>query len=188
MVVTDFGKAGAKKSKKAKQSEVAEAEEADVGGEGPEAEPWGIYALPLDYEPIKEYVAKSQGVFEFEREGECVVCQEAMSSGEGLHAICTNEDCEGVGHLSCWGRHLLRHEDAGEDGVLLPIDGQCPRCKGQVQWADMMKELTLRTRGQKDVEKLLKTKRKRATKAKASAQATQATQAAQAAQADENSE
>ncbi|KAK0652589.1 hypothetical protein B0T16DRAFT_321830 [Cercophora newfieldiana] len=171
VVVTDFGKIGAKRSKKTAPIPVPE----DDNGEGVEdstaeqAEPWGIHALPLDYEPIKDYVVKSQNVFEFEQEGNCVICRDEILSGQGLHAVCTNEGCEGVGHLSCWSRHFLPASDLDGDGTILPIHGHCPKCKGGVQWSDMMKELTLRVRGQKDIEKLLKTKRKRAAKAKAAA-------------------
>jgi len=175
-VVTDFGQTRTTKAKSKKPASSAATEVSAEGVAGNSttggAEPWGIHALPLDYEPIKEYVIKSQNVFEFEQEGNCIVCREAIVSGQGLHAICSNEGCEGVGHLSCWSRHLLPAPDAGGDGSILPVQGRCPQCNGGVRWGDMMTELTLRIRGQKDVEKLLKTKRKRATtKAKTSAEA-----------------
>lgn len=129
--------------------------------EGAGGQPRGIHALPLDYEPIKDYVAKGQEIFEFERQGRCVVCREEMPSGEGLHALCTNDGCDGVGHVSCWSRHFVG-DGAADD--IVPVQGQCPKCKGEVHWGVMMKELTLRVRGQQDVEKLLKRKRKRARK------------------------
>ncbi|KAL2130054.1 hypothetical protein VTI74DRAFT_6948 [Chaetomium olivicolor] len=133
--------------------------EKDEEGEGADA--WGIHALPLDYEPIKNYVAKGQEIFEFERQGRCVVCGEEMPTGKGLHALCTNEGCDGAGHLSCWSRQFLK---GGESERILPVEGRCPKCNGEVHWGEMMKELTLRTRGPKDVEKLLKRKRRRTAK------------------------
>lgn len=148
----------------------AEAEQ-DSPGEEPAEEPEqkvGIHALPLDYEPIKGYVEKSQSVFDFEREGKCVVCHDAIDSGEGIHALCSNDGCEGVGHLSCWSRRFLA-DPGHENGGILPIKGRCPKCSGEIYWGDMMKELTLRLRGRKEVEKLLKVKRKRAVKGKAKA-------------------
>lgn len=173
-VVTDFGERGVRGS----GGGGGEGEEGRVTVEGKEqgerteggervvvdedqAPRWGIHALPLDYEPMKEYVAKGQEIFEFERQGRCVVCDEDMASGEGLHALCTNGGCDGVGHLSCWSRHLLGDGDADS---ILPLQGACPKCKGEVHWGEMMKELTLRTKGSKEVEKLLKRKRRRATK------------------------
>ena len=129
--------------------------EAGSGGANPSG---GIHALPLDYEPIKDYVAKGKDVFDFEREGRCVVCDEPMAPGQGVYALCTNGGCEGVGHLSCWGHHMLSAND--RQGVL-PVEGRCPKCKETVLWGDMMKELTLRLRGEKEVAKLLKAGRKR---------------------------
>ncbi|KAF4873237.1 Structure-specific endonuclease subunit SLX1 [Colletotrichum siamense] len=144
-VVTDFGPAS-----------TASSDEEPV--------PWGIHALPLDHAPMKEYVEKGQSMTSFEREGSCVICKEDLPHGEGLVAICPNDGCEGAGHLSCWGRHFLRREEGALQAVV-PIQGRCPQCRGEVRWVDMMKELTLRERGTKEIEALLKKKRKRAKKA-----------------------
>jgi structure-specific endonuclease subunit SLX1 len=158
-VVTDF--AAGKPTTKAPVSDV-EDENLDMTQK---PEQWGIHALPLDYAPLKDYVAKGNSVIEFEQEGKCVVCHEPLESGKGLHVICNNHGCEGVGHLACWSQHLLSSCEQGEDVDILPLEGACPKCHGAVDWGLMMKELTLRTRGKKDVEKLLKEKRKRAAKA-----------------------
>ncbi len=158
-VFTDFG------GGEGKDKEVV-AGDGEDGGEEVEAPPWGIHALPLDYEPIKEYVTKGQEIFEFEQQGKCIVCREELPSEGGLHVLCSNEGCNGVGHLSCWSRQLLGGRDSEH---IVPVEGQCPKCKGEVQWGTMMKEMTLRLRGRKEVEQLLKTKRKRATKKTAKA-------------------
>lgn len=163
-------KKGAKASEEdetaGEEDEKAENEEAT---EGPR---WGIYNLPLDHAPLAPYLEKGQDISTFEREGNCVVCQQQLEHDKGLYTICSNGECEGVGHLDCWSRHLLHQRgDDGANGVILPMEGQCPKCSGVVRWSDMMRELTLRVRGQKEVEKVLK-KRRRATgvtKAKAKA-------------------
>jgi structure-specific endonuclease subunit SLX1 len=152
-VVTDFGR-GASPSEGG-----TDAAPSDRVGGG--LHTWGIHALPLDYEPIREYVAKGQDIFEFERQGRCVVCRAEMQPGEGLLAVCTNDGCDGVGHLSCWSRHFLEGDEAGS---IVPVQGQCPKCDGEVHWGDMMRELTLRERGQKEVDKLLKRKGSRGAK------------------------
>ncbi|KAK2602317.1 hypothetical protein N8I77_008862 [Diaporthe amygdali] len=133
--------------------------------EGPK---WGIRALPLDYAPLAPYLEKGQNVTTFEREGNCVVCLQHLEHGKGLFAICPNGECEGMGHVDCWSRHLL-HQQGDGDGNVLPVEGRCPKCDGAVRWGDMMRELTLRVRGQKEVDKVLKKSRRAAglTKAKA---------------------
>ncbi|KAL1837281.1 hypothetical protein VTJ49DRAFT_4067 [Mycothermus thermophilus] len=166
VVVTDFG------------GDAGELERGEGEGDGPGEAKSGIHALPLDYEPIKEYVAKGQEIFEFERQGRCVVCREELPSSSfeaeetsrgGLQAICPNPECNGVGHLACWGRHLL--ESGGEPDEIVPIRGRCPKCDGEVVWVDMLKEMTLRMRGRKEVEKLLKKKRRKGKAAEKSAKA-----------------
>ncbi|KAF5010226.1 hypothetical protein FDECE_3585 [Fusarium decemcellulare] len=130
---------------------------------GPTSEPWGIHALPVDYAPMKEYVEKAHNIVSFEREGKCVHCHEELESNKGLQPMCPNDGCEAMGHLDCWGKHALRDED---EGTVIPKSCTCPGCGGEIEWADMMKELTLRVRGPKEVEKLLK-KRRRTKKAAA---------------------
>ncbi|KAI0835208.1 hypothetical protein F5Y06DRAFT_276981 [Hypoxylon sp. FL0890] len=120
--------------------------------------PWGIHALPLDYAPMKDYVTKTQSIYDFEREGNCVVCGDRLEPGKGLYATCSNAGCEGTGHVLCWSKHVLGKE-AGED--IIPISGHCPQCKGEVVWSDLMKEMSLRIRGAKEIQKLLKEPRKR---------------------------
>ncbi|KAK7407962.1 Slx4p interacting protein [Neonectria punicea] len=119
--------------------------------------PRGIHALPLDYSPIKSYVEKAHNVVSFEQEGNCVHCHEELESAKGLHPMCPNDGCEAMGHLDCWGKHALEGED---EGTLIPELCTCPSCGGEVRWAEMIKELSLRVRAPKDVEKLLKKKQR----------------------------
>lgn len=156
-VVTDFAPSESPAAKA-----VAEATAGEDAGTtdtaGPSEPAWGIHALPLDYTPLKSYVAKVDSIFSQGREGSCVVCAERLPPGLGLYAACPNAECEGIGHLSCWGKHLLGRNN---DDHVLPVKGQCPKCRGPVRWGEMMTELSLRVRGRKEVEKLLKEPRKR---------------------------
>ncbi|KAI2602213.1 hypothetical protein GGR54DRAFT_533439 [Hypoxylon sp. NC1633] len=154
-VLTEFGPM---------RSSSANVENDDDTGNNPER-PWGIHALSLDYAPMKDYVTKTQSMHDFEREGDCVVCGERLEAGRGLHAICSNAGCEGTGHITCWSRHMLGKE-AGEE--IIPTSGHCPQCKREVLWGDLMRELSLRIRGQKEVEKLLKKPRQRKVQADSS--------------------
>lgn len=123
-----------------------------------ESEPAGIHALDLDYTPIKEYVQKARDVVSFEREGSCVHCADELTSKEGLQAMCPNTDCRAMGHLACWSKHALAAE--GDSEAILPSRCRCPSCGGEVRWGDMMKELTLRVRGEEDVQRLLTVKKR----------------------------
>ncbi len=96
-------------------------------------------------------------VFEFEREGSCSVCNKNLEHEAGIYAICPSLGCEAVAHLTCLSKHFLNNEP----DVILPVSGTCPRCKTELRWVDVAKELSLRMRGQKEVEKLLRAKRAR---------------------------
>lgn len=133
----------------------------DETGDGASTEPlspWGIHALPLDYAPMKSYVEKTQELYSFEREGACVVCGESLPHDEGLYATCSNTGCEGTGHVACWSRHLLGDNVADD---IIPVSGHCPRCEGEVVWGDMMMEMSLRLRGQKEIDRLFKKPRRK---------------------------
>lgn len=162
-VVTDFGPDG-KGGRGTSSGDEAHADGASVAssaeGSASDTFRWGIDALALDYAPMKEYVEKSQSIFTFEREGTCIICKEELEHGNGLHVVCSASGCEGVGHLTCWSRHLLEQDQEGRDAVI-PVQGRCPSCQADVRWDDMMKELTLRTRGPKEVTRLLKPTKRR---------------------------
>lgn len=133
----------------------------DRAERGPSSEPHGIYALPVDYKPIKPYIEKAHNLVSFEREGDCVHCHEPLESGKGLHPMCPNGNCEAFGHIDCWSKHALKDDD---EDALIPRRCKCPSCGGDIQWGEMMKELSLRIRGPQEVQKLLKA-RKRTKKA-----------------------
>ncbi|KUI52569.1 Structure-specific endonuclease subunit SLX1 [Cytospora mali] len=147
-------------AKLSEEAETTEEEEEKAGDEATGEPEWGVHALPLDYTPLAPYLEKGQDINSFEREGDCIVCQQQLEHDKGLYAICSNGECEGVGHLDCWSRHLLHQQGDSADEVILPMEGRCPKCSGVVRWGDMMRELTLRVRGQKEVEKILKKSRR----------------------------
>ncbi|KAI1329846.1 GIY-YIG catalytic domain-containing protein [Xylariaceae sp. FL0255] len=166
-VFTDFGP-GAGSGERVDDASTATTA-ATTSEEHPEGDrPWGIHALPLNYTLLKPYVEKTKSLYGFEREGNCVVCGETLHPNEGLYATCSNTGCEGTGHVTCWSRHFLSKGEGndnaeGDDGDIIPISGTCPNCDGEVMWGDMMMEMSLRVRGQKEVEKLLKKPRKKRT-------------------------
>lgn len=114
-----------------------------------------IAALNVDYEKEKEHVKKAKDIVDFEREGACSVCQKGLEDGAGFYTICPKPGCETVTHVTCLSKHFLKDD---EDS-LIPINGTCPSCKTELRWIDVVKELSLRMRGQKEVMDLLKSKR-----------------------------
>jgi structure-specific endonuclease subunit SLX1 len=124
----------------------------------------GIAGLAVDYTNQKSYVEKAKEIVEFEREGSCAICKSDLEHDDGIYTICPSPGCESVTHMTCLSKHFL----AGDEETLVPIKGNCPSGNTELRWVDVVKELSLRMRGQKEVEKLLKVKRVRKTKVSAS--------------------
>ena len=116
----------------------------------------GVGALDIGYGNHKAHVAKGRELVEFEREGKCTLCKHDLKHNAGIYAICPNTECESVTHLTCLGKHFVEDSDS-----VVPIKGNCPSCNTELRWVDIVKEVTLRVRGQKEVEKLLKVRRAR---------------------------
>jgi structure-specific endonuclease subunit SLX1 len=135
----------------------------------------GIAALPLTYVPHKQHVEKGKAIIEFEREGSCSICSQDLIHDRGIYAICPHPGCESVSHLTCLSKSFLEGE-TGEHGsnrelsvtdrgpALVPMIGKCKCCGRAMKWLDVVKEVTLRMRGVKEVEGLLKEPRKKALK------------------------
>jgi len=117
----------------------------------------GIGALPVTYSPEKARLEKASDIIGFEREGSCTVCKNDLEHDGGVYTICPSPGCESVTHITCLSKHFL----ASEPEALVPIKGTCPSCQTEVRWVEVVKELSLRMRGQKHVEKLLRVKRVR---------------------------
>jgi structure-specific endonuclease subunit SLX1 len=121
----------------------------------------GIAALAIDYAPHRAHVEKSKDILDFEREGACSVCSETLDHGAGIYTVCPHAGCESVSHLACLARHFLNSEP--DRDAIVPIQGTCKDCGKLTRWVDIVKDVTLRMRGEKEVTKLLKLPRQKAT-------------------------
>ena len=68
---------------------------------------------------------------------------------------------EFVSYMKCLVDKFIREE--GQRGVV-PTTWSCPTCKVNLRWIDMVKELSLRTRGEKEIAKLMKKPREKKAK------------------------
>ncbi|KAI9760543.1 MAG: hypothetical protein M4579_001628 [Chaenotheca gracillima] len=133
----------------------------------------GVEAVEVDYASLRAHLEKSSGMLndlDHGKEFSCAVCHQRLASREPSPlATCPHGSCKAVSHLTCLSTHFLQHE---EPGTILPAEGACPECHRPTSWLDIVKELSLRTRGQADVEKiLLKAKKEQEKMEKAAATA-----------------
>lgn len=115
----------------------------------------GIHALDVGYSQMKSQLEKSQAVFEADATTRCAICREAVPSNGAASLVCTNKSCSAVTHMQCLSKSWLKD---GEDS-LVPTHGTCPGCQSELQWVDLVKDLSLRMRGEKEITAVFKPKR-----------------------------
>lgn len=120
-----------------------------------------IEKLDFSYLGTKAHLEKSKMLLEGNKRNACSVCN-VLIKNEALAVACPHADCSAVSHIQCLSTDFL-HREHGDGGrkVITPIGGPCPTCHTTTIWRDLVRELSLRLRGQREVEQLFKPTRKR---------------------------
>lgn len=119
----------------------------------------GLEAVDVAYGNLKTHLEKSLFLL---AEGEmikCAVCDKRVDQRKEMVVVCTEDDCRAASHMKCLSSQFLSGQEMKDP--MIPTEGQCPTCKTKIRWVDLMKEMTLRIRGEKEVEKLMKKPRER---------------------------
>ncbi|KAI3651247.1 hypothetical protein MP228_004728 [Amoeboaphelidium protococcarum] len=59
--------------------------------------------------------------------------------------VCRKLQCQSTCHLFCMAQYFLKIEGKDMGSILLPKHGQCPKCKLDLWWADLIRGLKVRT-------------------------------------------
>jgi len=116
----------------------------------------GIHALAVDYAPFKAHIVKSTSLIANTPSPSCGVCHNRVHTDQGIALTCPNASCNMISHLKCLSNHFLAADT--KKNVLLPIQGQCPQCKHELDWTELVREASLRLRGEDVVNKMLNPK------------------------------
>ncbi|KAL2010576.1 hypothetical protein VTN00DRAFT_6383 [Thermoascus crustaceus] len=122
----------------------------------------GVQHLDIGYGGMKGYLEKSLFLLDNSERIDCGVCKEALSMKDDLVVVCSETGCRCACHLICLSTRFL--EDSGVPDQMVPMDGSCPACKKTVKWPALMKELSLRTRGEKEIQAIFKKRKRSAAK------------------------
>ena len=123
----------------------------------------GVEGIDATYAPLKQHLQKSMALLEEKATLQCVLCTSSIEDTQRA-TVCPYDGCMATSHLLCISNHFLKMEK--QKDLLVPTVGQCPSCRRQTQWIDLVKEVSLRLRGQKEVASLMKIRKRRATKIK----------------------
>lgn len=112
----------------------------------------GIQSIDPTYKPLADFIEKGQFVLDESGELCCAICHNLMDSAQDLIVLCSQVGCQSVSHIRCLSDKFL----SGTPSAMFPSTGACPSCDSILQWAILMKELTLRTRGRKLIHEVLR--------------------------------
>lgn len=115
----------------------------------------GVEKLDFGYSGLRGYVTKAREVLA-SNGLKCAVCTKQIGKDQDLALVCEHEHCKASYHLDCLSKHFLQYEAGTSKPFVLPSRGQCPSCKGPSEWSTLTKELSLRTRGEKELATLFK--------------------------------
>ncbi|KAL9128053.1 MAG: hypothetical protein Q9217_003192 [Psora testacea] len=113
----------------------------------------GVEGLDIGYSALKDYVEKSISLLADDEDATCAVCSFQLERERRTALVCPHQGCRAASHLSCLARIFLAEE--GKEALLVPESGQCPACKAKTLWIDLVKEMSLRAKGAKEVALLM---------------------------------
>ncbi|KAL1848424.1 Slx4p interacting protein [Paecilomyces lecythidis] len=98
------------------------------------------------YNSMRSYLEKAKSVLDDSQNIHCGVCKELLQLKDQMIVVCPASSCRSTSHLLCLSSRFL--EESGEPDQMVPSEGICVACEETVQWPMLMKELTLRSRGE----------------------------------------
>lgn len=152
-VILDMKRPPAEKDENMKNGQAKSKPHAGVVGTG------GLESMDVAYGGLKNHVEKSVFLLAEGEGTKCAVCTEHVDQNTGLIVVCPLDDCRAASHITCLSSRFLPLDKF--TGAVIPTEGPCPACKESIRWVDLVKELTLRTRGAKEVGRLMKKPRGR---------------------------
>ena len=113
----------------------------------------GVEGLDVEYSQLKDHIEKSISCLSEHKAFKCAICAKDLDPKSAMALMCNQETCRTVSHLTCLATRFV--EDEGAKAAVIPVSGKCPGCKEELLWIDLVKELTLRLRGEGKVAQMM---------------------------------
>lgn len=117
----------------------------------------GVDGIDPTYAHMNDVLQRGRFILDEDEAHHCIICLKHMDLKHDLFTICSASDCQTLSHVSCMANHFLQFSAAES---VLPKTGACPSCRTNLRWLDLMKEVSLRSRGQKEIAKVLARRKK----------------------------
>ena len=115
----------------------------------------GVDGVDPTYASLRPVLEKAQLLLEEDSDLACGLCKQSLEPKHDLITVCSQANCQSINHMSCLSSQFLKAE---RTAAMLPGSGYCPSCKTQLSWVELMKEMTLRVRGENEVRRMLRAK------------------------------
>ena len=125
-----------------------------IGERKPPVGQGGIEGLNVSYAHIIKHLEKSISLLTKGERINCAVCAETMQLSVITTLVCPNENCRSISHLHCLATRFLNEETDGD--LVVPANGTCPGCNLKLRWIDLVQEMSVRTRGEREISRLMK--------------------------------
>lgn len=113
--------------------------------------------LETSYNHMKPHLEKSRFLLDEEEEISCSICKNLLHLATDSIIVCSHGDCRSISHMTCLAGIFL--EQGNDSSRMIPTQGSCPECHTRLQWADLVKEMTLRMYGEKEIKKVFRKRR-----------------------------
>ena len=114
---------------------------ADLIGKG------GAEGVDPTYAHLSDVLEKSQFLLDEDDGHKCSICAEDLDIHRNLFIICPSDRCYDISHITC----IADKSPVGNDSNgIVPEYGVCPSCKESHPWSELMQQVTVRTRGEKE--------------------------------------
>lgn len=123
----------------------------------------GADGVDPTYARLRGVLEKSQFLLDDGDDQKCSLCSEKLDLQKGLFVICHSQQCETISHVTCLADAALRRKQSVSS--LVPETAECTSCKQEYPWVELMQQVTLRSRGSKEMKKLLGKKNGKSTTA-----------------------
>ncbi len=119
----------------------------------------GIEGIDVSYIRIKAHIEKSIVLLGEEGSKCCAVCSVLLKPQSSTVVTCPTEGCRAMSHIACLAAKNSPSRPSAE--VILPMEIRCTGCHQVHAWVDLVREWSIRMRGEKDLVQILKVPRAR---------------------------
>lgn len=120
----------------------------------------GVEGIDPTYASLQDVLEKSRFLLDDGDSQKCRVCSNPLILDKDLFVICPQHNCDMMSHITCLSREFSPHVPSTS---FIPERVSCPSCRTDLKWNDLMRQVSLRARGAKEVNKLLSKRKKNKT-------------------------